>query len=736
MVLQVSNPNNVKIYTVSGGIGSRSIPDWLARRKRRALKNDIDWRSRVELIQDFEFPEASNRIKTTRDGKFVVATGVYKPQMRVYEYAEMSMKFDRHTDAENVNFEILSDDWTKQVLLQNDRSIEFHAQGGIHYRTRIPKFGRDLSYHFSTCDLLVVGAGPEVYRLNLDQGRFLNPLITDSASGINVSEINPAHQLFGFGTVQGTVEFWDPRSRARVGVLVPQVNTFGGASTAEMEVTALKYRTDGLSLAVGTSTGHTLLYDLRSSRPWLVKDHQYGFEIRSLNWHDGGGQGVDEGGKVIVADKKIIKIWDRNNGEHFTSIEPATDINDVCLVESSGVLFVANEGIQIGSYYIPQLGPAPQWCTFLDNLTEEMEENPQQNVYDDYKFVTRKELAALGLEHLIGSNVLKAYMHGFFVDLRLYEKVRVHYIFIFSVKIFYLVGSRIRLLCCQAHRESLRVRRVSRAGHPRQDREGARFSHQGYEQVAQGQQGLSEAVTGRGRKEEAEGQVGGAWDSHARTVENMDGGWRRQPAQRFPFQRHVHGQGLRENPLCLQKKKRAIAFDEEADEDEEGEDEQTVSGSDSDRLTDSDSDDDLVAKIRKSRGDKGKKKAKAPQGIRSAPDERWKMKEKTKGYNKEEENTKKGPKMVEMKVGGSTTPRTSSKTARKSFGERASTELAGSSAQGLRVSRTAMGGMELSFQVQRKRKGWEKAKEESGSGGGGPMRKERRSASKNVFRRM
>lgn len=41
MVLQVSNANNVKIYTVSGGLGSRSIPDWLARQKKKTLKKDL-----------------------------------------------------------------------------------------------------------------------------------------------------------------------------------------------------------------------------------------------------------------------------------------------------------------------------------------------------------------------------------------------------------------------------------------------------------------------------------------------------------------------------------------------------------------------------------------------------------------------------------------------------------------------------------------------------------------------
>jgi len=58
------------------------------------------------------------------------------------------------------------------------------------------------------------------------------------------------------------------------------------------------------------------------------------------------------------------------------------------------------------------MGPAPRWCSFLDNLTEEIESEVVENVYDDYQFVTAKELAELGMEHLVGSNLLKGYMHG------------------------------------------------------------------------------------------------------------------------------------------------------------------------------------------------------------------------------------------------------------------------------------------------------------------------------------
>jgi ribosome biogenesis protein ENP2 len=92
------------------------------------------------------------------------------------------------------------------------------------------------------------------------------------------------------------------------------------------------------------------------------------------------------------------------------------------MTKGSGLIMTANEGRRMNIFYIPSLGPAPKWCTFLDNLTEELEENPTENVYDDYKFVTRDELAALNLDHLIGTNVLRAYMHGFYIDLRLYEK--------------------------------------------------------------------------------------------------------------------------------------------------------------------------------------------------------------------------------------------------------------------------------------------------------------------------
>merc|ERR1712054_610471 len=89
-----------------------------------------------------------------------------------------------------------------------------------------------------------------------------------------------------------------------------------------------------------------------------------------------------------------------------------------------GLMLLGLEHSKIQSYFIPSLGPAPKWCHFLEGLTEEMEEKKNTAVYDDYKFVTKQELSVLGLDHLIGTKLLRASMHGYFIDLRLYKKAK------------------------------------------------------------------------------------------------------------------------------------------------------------------------------------------------------------------------------------------------------------------------------------------------------------------------
>jgi len=69
----------------------------------------------------------------------------------------------------------------------------------------------------------------------------------------------------------------------------------------------------------------------------------------------------------------MIKIYDKDTGALFTNIEPKSSINDFELVGDSGMIFIAGEDSRIGTYYIPSLGTAPKWCSYIENMTEELE---------------------------------------------------------------------------------------------------------------------------------------------------------------------------------------------------------------------------------------------------------------------------------------------------------------------------------------------------------------------------
>ena len=294
----------------------------------------------------------------------------------------------------------------------------------------------------------------EVFRLNLDIGRYLRSYEIDVGGddltsmgggalqgGISTGSVNTAaiaeesHNLLAFGTSLGTVEFWDPRSRGRVGLL--ETTSHSDLIDGIQEVTALEFARSGLQLATGSSAGLINLYDLRSPNPLLKKDQGYGYPIHTLIFLESSTSTRSQVSepKILSADKRIIKIWDAQNGSPWTSVEPTADLNSVAWCKDSGMLLTANEGRQQHAFFVPQLGPAPKWCSFLDNLVEEMAENPNDpgaftsqnagDVYDNYKFLTMQQLKSLNLAHLIGTtSLLRPYMHGYFVAQPLYQEAK------------------------------------------------------------------------------------------------------------------------------------------------------------------------------------------------------------------------------------------------------------------------------------------------------------------------
>ena len=307
--MDVERRNDALIYCLSSG---PTIPEWLGDRARRNLsKRDEAIRRRIELIQDFQMPASSSKLIQSPDGRYVMVAGTYPPRVRCYDLHELTMKFERYLDAHALDIVMLGDDYGKMALLLDDRTISFHAPYGAHDTVRVPTFARAMAYEPSTCDLLLAAKGNNVYRLNLDEGRFNEPW---SFTPANVSSgcisISPAYPLAAVGCDDGTVRMWD--NRAPDTMLNPFLSLDVTGATKGMgyaddfhqnplEITSVSHDPSGLHMAVGTAGGLVALYDVRSSKPLYVMEHKAGTAIHTARFH--------ESGCILSGDENLVKIW-------------------------------------------------------------------------------------------------------------------------------------------------------------------------------------------------------------------------------------------------------------------------------------------------------------------------------------------------------------------------------------------------------------------------------------------
>ena len=73
--MKLTNASAVPVYTIAGASTARPLPEWLARKRKRSLKNDPEYANRIELLQDFEFEEASSCVRVSEDGEWAMSTG-------------------------------------------------------------------------------------------------------------------------------------------------------------------------------------------------------------------------------------------------------------------------------------------------------------------------------------------------------------------------------------------------------------------------------------------------------------------------------------------------------------------------------------------------------------------------------------------------------------------------------------------------------------------------------------
>lgn len=73
--MKLTTHSTIPVYTIAGASTARPLPEWLARKRKRSLKKDPEYANRVELLQDFEFEEASSCVRVSEDGDWVMSTG-------------------------------------------------------------------------------------------------------------------------------------------------------------------------------------------------------------------------------------------------------------------------------------------------------------------------------------------------------------------------------------------------------------------------------------------------------------------------------------------------------------------------------------------------------------------------------------------------------------------------------------------------------------------------------------
>lgn len=356
----------------------------------------------VPVLHDFAFPSTTNVLEITREGEHIVAAGTYTPRVAIYDLLNYSQKCERNTTEETKAICIVEDDWKKLALLQKNRTIEFHTRFGTHYTMQLPTEGRALRHNSVKAELLVAGKTGEVYRLNLEEGRFYKPIST-GISAIETMALSEVHSLCVVGGGEGCIEFIDLRDNR-------SVRTHRINSGKETEITAASFSEDGIQLAAGTSGGEVVCYDMRGATPLLTKDHIYEFPIRQ----------VEHAGKHVASlDEKGVKIWEKRTGRTVESIEPGAASNTFCI--NGGLIFIGGDEPEVRTYYVPSLGVVPRWCSHLEGVTDDVAEKKKPLFFSNYRFVTEEELAVLGLEKCVEGGV-SVYMHGYLVKNEVYEE--------------------------------------------------------------------------------------------------------------------------------------------------------------------------------------------------------------------------------------------------------------------------------------------------------------------------
>ena len=289
----------------------------------------------VKSLNDLNFSVACNDIAISPNGKKLIASGIYKPTLKLFDLKNTVMKFERHLVSDPIKNLFLEDNGEKFAILRNDKTIEFHIKGGLHEKIKTVNQPHDIILNKFASELYIGGNYNEINRFNLEQGRFLKSIPCNGATRFSFSEV---HTLFGT-IFKNNLRFIDPKTKTDV-----------FSKNYEEEIISISQDETGLKYVLGTESGQLLEYDLRSPKV-----------LRSLQFENFLSEIFYSGKNILASTVKKIYLVKENDMKYIetNSINPGFLINTFC--SNGGVVFVGGEAVQIKTFVCEDLGKIPDW---------------------------------------------------------------------------------------------------------------------------------------------------------------------------------------------------------------------------------------------------------------------------------------------------------------------------------------------------------------------------------------
>lgn len=171
-------------------------------------------------IIDLKFPCLIKCTKQTEDRNYLIAYGIYPPQVQCFDLLNFCLKFQRNLNCEINDFHILSPNWEKIIFLRSDRFLEFHSKSGYFYQIKIPNSSSSIIFDKQSNTLLIFSIYNQIFRFSLVSNKFISTINSQQKFNTTSTAKSNLTNIFGIGNSIGNVELWDLRvTRKPIGII-------------------------------------------------------------------------------------------------------------------------------------------------------------------------------------------------------------------------------------------------------------------------------------------------------------------------------------------------------------------------------------------------------------------------------------------------------------------------------------------------------------------------------------